>query len=111
LRFLYLIAILANPNPPALIAIDEPETGLHPAMLPIIAEYAAEAALHTQVVLTTHSAEFLDAFRDVTPTTTVVKWEGGKTHLQIVDEATLHYWLKGYTLGKLFRSGSLEGLA
>ncbi len=111
LRFLFLIAILANPNPPALIAIDEPETGLHPAMLPIVAEYAAEAALHTQVIFTTHSAEFLDAFHGVTPVTTIVKWEEGKTQLQVVDAATLNYWLKEYTLGKLFRSGNLEGLA
>ena len=40
LRFLFLLAALANPNPAPLIAIDEPETGLHPSMLRIIAEYA-----------------------------------------------------------------------
>ncbi len=44
LRFLFLLAALANPSPPPLIAIDEPETGLHPSMLPIIAEYARDAA-------------------------------------------------------------------
>ncbi|MBI2478604.1 MAG: AAA family ATPase [Planctomycetia bacterium] len=38
LRFLFLLAVLANPSPPPLIAIDEPETGLHPSMLPIVAE-------------------------------------------------------------------------
>jgi len=111
LRFLFLITILANPNPPALVAIDEPEIGLHPAMLPIIAEYAADAALRTQVIFTTHSAEFLDAFHDiVVPTTTIVNWEEGKTQLQVVDEVDLAYWLKEYTMGKLFRSGALEGL-
>ncbi len=44
LRFLFLLAVLANPSPAPLIAIDEPETGLHPSMLPIVAEYAREAA-------------------------------------------------------------------
>jgi predicted ATPase len=44
LRFLFLLAVLANPSPPPVIAIDEPETGLHPAMVPIVAEYAREAA-------------------------------------------------------------------
>ncbi len=67
LRFLFLITVLANPKPPPLIAIDEPETGLHPSMLPIVAEYAVEAASRTQVVLTTHSAEFLDAFGETRP--------------------------------------------
>ncbi len=110
LRFLYLIAILANPNPPALIAIDEPETGLHPAMLPIIAEYAVEASLKTQVIFTTHSAELLNAFEE-TPTTTVAKWEAGQTRLQTLSGDTLQYWLQEYTLGKLFNSGTLEGLA
>jgi predicted ATPase len=110
LRFLYLIAILANPEPPPLIAIDEPETGLHPSMLPIIAEYAAQAALRTQVIFTTHSAEFLSAF-DRPPVTTVARWEEGKTVLQTISGETLDYWLKEYTLGKLYLSGELEGMA
>jgi len=110
LRFLLLIAVLANPEPPALIAIDEPETGLHPSMLPIVAEYASEAASRTQVILTTHSAEFLDAFRDTLPTTTVTRWEEGKTVLRVLSGADLHHWLQGYTLGKLYRSGELEGM-
>src|SRR5262249_19703132 len=44
LRFLFLMTVLASPDPPPLIAIDEPETGLHPSMLPIVAGYAANAA-------------------------------------------------------------------
>jgi len=108
LRFLYLIAILANPTPPALIAIDEPETGLHPSMLPIIAEYAVQAAAQTQVIFTTHSAEFLNSFKETTPTTTVARWENGKTLLQIVEAEALQVWLQEYTLGKLFLSGELE---
>ncbi|MCI0377555.1 MAG: AAA family ATPase, partial [Gemmataceae bacterium] len=50
LRFLFLLTVLASPEPATLIALDEPEIGLHPSMLPIIAEYAAEAATRTQVV-------------------------------------------------------------
>jgi predicted ATPase len=108
LRFLYLIAILANPNPPALIAIDEPETGLHPSMLAIIAEYAASAATRTQVVFTTHSPAFLDAFRQTPPTVTVVQQVEGKTKLQVRSGEELAYWLKEYSLGEMFRTGELE---
>ncbi len=108
LRFLFLITVLASPNPPPLIAIDEPETGLHPSMLPIIAEYAVEAATRTQVIFTTHSDQFLDAFRDTKPTTTVAKWESGETVLKTISGEALDYWLQEYTLGSLFRSGELE---
>jgi len=111
LRFLFLLTVLANPHPAPLIAIDEPETGLHPSMLPIIAEYAVEASRRTQVIFITHSDQFLDAFGDTKPTTTVAKWEEGKTTLTTLAEDELAYWLKDYTLGKLFRTGELEALA
>jgi len=111
LRFLYLLAILANPNPPPLVAIDEPEIGLHPSMLPIIAEHATEAALRTQVILATHSADLLDAFGENPPKTTVASLEDGETRLQVVSDDELRYWLDNYTLGKLFRSGELEAMA
>ena len=71
LRFLLLLTILATPDPPPLIAIDEPESGLHPSMLPIIAEFAAAAATRTQVILSTHSPQMLDAFGDALPAATL----------------------------------------
>ena len=112
LRFLFLLTVLASPNPAPLIAIDELETGLHPSMLPIVAEYAVDASERTQLILTTHSPQFLDAFQDVVPVTSVVKWAEGKTDLQNVKGKQLERWLKAYSLGVLFRSGELEnGLA
>ncbi len=111
LRFLYLITILAMPDPPPLIAIDEPETGLHPSMLPIIAEYAADAADRTQVIFTTHSPEFLDAMSDLNPTVTVTDCKDGETSLTVLDGEKLEHWLKGYRLGKMFKSGELDIIA
>ncbi|MCP4702100.1 MAG: AAA family ATPase [Gammaproteobacteria bacterium] len=112
LRFLFLLTILASPDPAPLIAIDEPETGLHPLMLPIVAEYAMDASERTQVILTTHSPQLLDAFKELVPKTTVVKWSEGETDLQNVEGEQLDRWLKEYSLGSLFRSGELEnGLA
>ena len=110
LRFLFLIAVLANPAPPPLIAIDEPETGLHPSMLPIVVEFAREAAKKAQVILTTHSAEFLNAFGDDPPTTTVVESQDGESLLRVVSGESLAYWLKDYTLGELYRSNELEAM-
>jgi predicted ATPase len=108
LRFLFLLTVLASPFPAPLIAIDDPETGLHPSMLPIVAEYAVEASRRAQVILSTHSSQLLDAFGDTHPTTTVVKWHDGETHLHKLEGAKLDDWLKEYTLGALFRSGELE---
>jgi len=110
LRFLFLLTVLASPSPPPLIAIDEPETGLHPSMLPIIAEYAVDAANRTQIIFTTHSPQFLDAFTDTKPTTTVAKWENGETILNVLEGEKLDYWLKEYSLGALFESGELEAM-
>jgi predicted ATPase len=110
LRFLMLIAILANPEPGDLIAIDEPETGLHPGMFPILAELATEAAQRTQVIFTTHSPQFLDAFKDAAPTTTVAEWVNGETKLTVLDGKDLQRWLERYSLGDLFVSGQLEAM-
>jgi predicted ATPase len=108
LRFLFLLTVLASPSPAPIIAIDEPETGLHPSMLPLIAEYAVDAATRCQVILTTHSPQFLDAFAGTRPTTTVAKWGNGETTLQTLKGEELDYWLKEYSLGSLFKSGELE---
>lgn len=111
LRFLFLLAVLATPGPGPVIAIDEPETGLHPSMFPIIAEYAAQAAQKSQVIFTTHSPQFLDAFSEMTVATTVAQWENGETVLKTLDGQELERWLKEYSLGTLFDSGDLEALA
>jgi predicted ATPase len=110
LRFLFLLTVLAGPAPTSIVAIDEPETGLHPSMLPIIAEYAVDAARRTQIILTTHSPQFLDAFQDTVPTTTVVEWAEGETRLKTISRETLEYWLREYSLGTLFRTGELEDM-
>lgn len=110
IRFLLLVAILANPESGDVIAFDEPETGLHPAMLPLVAELAVDAATRSQVIFTTHSAEFLDAFQDTLPTTTVAEWSDGETRLNVVDQEELARWLKEYSLGALFRSKELEAI-
>jgi len=79
-------------------------------MLPIVAEYARDAATRTQVVLTTHSPAFLDVFGGDAPNTTVVEWKDGKTTLRVRTGEDLSYWLKEYTLGELYRSGELEAV-
>lgn len=110
LRFLLLITILGSSDPAPLIAIDEPETGLHPRMLPIIAEAAANAALKTQIVFTTHAPQLLDAFRDELPTTTIVTSNGSVTELKTIEGPDLKRWVENYSLGKFAFSGEAEAV-
>ncbi len=110
LRFLFLLTVLANPEPATLIAIDEPEVGLHPSMLPIVAEYAIEAAERTQVMMTSHSPVFLDAFSQVAPEVALLHWEDGQTRLFPLTPESLTVWLEQYRLGQLFTSGELDAL-
>ncbi len=110
LRFLFLLTVLSHPEPAALIVIDEPEVGLHPSMLPIVAEYASAASEQTQVVLTSHSPEFLDAFTELSPQVTLCHWEEGQTYLFQIDDNLLHRWLSKYRLGHVFTRGELESL-
>jgi predicted ATPase len=55
LRYLCLMAALLSPRPPELIALNEPETSLHPDLLKPLANLIAKASERTQVWLTTHS--------------------------------------------------------
>ena len=112
LRFLCLATALLNPRPRPLVAIDEPELGLHPGLLPIVAEMIKTAAERTQVLVTTHSPDLLNCF-DIADVVVMarnkddakVAWHrpaNRKTLVQMLDNVT------GETLGDLHRSGELE---
>jgi predicted ATPase len=109
LRYIIQVTVLTMPAPPPLIVVEEPEQSLHPAMLPIIAEHAVDAALRTQIVFTTHSPQFLDSFSATRPTATVLECREGRTVMDTLSDERLAYWLQAYSLGKLFVSGALEG--
>lgn len=110
LKFLMLITILANPSRGDLVAIDEPETYLHPSMFPIIAELASEASKTSQIIFTTHSPEFLTALGVHDPQTAVLQNVDGETKLNVLDQQEMRRWLEKYKLGELFVSGDLEAL-
>ena len=63
LRLVAYFALLNQPEFPPLIAIEEPERNLHPGALPVIADVLERIAEHSQVIITTHSSQLLDAFK------------------------------------------------
>jgi predicted ATPase len=109
LRWLSLLAILLNPNPQALVCIEEPEMGLHPDLLPPLAGLLKEASQRMQLIVTTHSDALVDALSDTPESVLVCEKHEGSTTMRRLDKGELSDWLEKYTLGQLWRRGELGG--
>ena len=109
LRYLCLLAILCHPKPPPLVCIEEPEMGLHPDILPGLAELLCEASERSQLIVTTHSDVLVDKLTDKPDSVVVCEKHGGQTQLQRLDKDDLAHWLKRYSLGDLWTKGELGG--
>ena len=94
LRYLCLLAILCHPEPPPLICIEEPETGLHPDILPTIAELLIEASQRTQLIVTTHSDILVSALSDIPEAVLVCEKDEDGTHFKRLNKDDLKEWLK-----------------
>ena len=109
LRYLCLLAILCQPEPPALICLEEPEAGLHPDIIPEVAKLLQEASQRTQLIVTTHSDILVDALSD-TPEAIIVTERGENgTEFQRLDKNDLTVWLEKYSLGELWTRGHIGG--
>lgn len=110
LRFLCLLAILCDPNPPPLICIEEPELGLHPDILPKLAELLIESAKATQLIVTTHSDALVDALTDIPESVVVCERHEHRSVLKRLSGSDLEHWLAEYkSLGALWMKGHLGG--
>ncbi|MBF0529870.1 MAG: AAA family ATPase [Deltaproteobacteria bacterium] len=109
LRYLCLLCILGHPTPPPLICLEEPEIGLHPDILPAVAELLIEASQRTQLIVTTHSDVLVDALTEIPEAVVVCEKENGQTAMKRLSEDDLATWLQKYTLGQLWRKGELGG--
>lgn len=109
LRYLSLLAILYSPNKPSLLCIEEPELGLHPDILPTIAELLKEASEEVQIVVTTHSEVIVDALTASPEDVIVCENKNGATQMNRLCKKDLEDWLDRYTLGKLWSKGEIGG--
>jgi predicted ATPase len=64
LRYLLWIAALLTPRPPAVMVLNEPETSLHPDLLPALARLIARASEYSQVIVVTHAAKLIAALSE-----------------------------------------------
>ena len=109
LRYLCLLAVLLHPEPPSLVAIEEPELGLHPDVVAQVAELLVNASQRMQIVVTTHSRMLVDALSDYPSSVVVCEQENGESRFERLDSARLKTWLDAYSLGDLWSSGELGG--
>ncbi|MCW5321965.1 chromosome segregation protein SMC [Verminephrobacter aporrectodeae subsp. tuberculatae] len=109
LRYLCLLAILCHPDPPPLVCIEEPELGLHPDVLPNLAQLLKDASERTQLIVTTHSDVLVDAFTDQPDAVLVADRGENGTTLTRLDKEKLKPWLEKYRLGQLWTRGDIGG--
>ncbi len=107
LRAICLISLLLQPkeNLPCLIVVDEPELGLHPYALNVIASLFRAASHHRQVLVSTQSSAFLDSFEpeDIV----LVERKGEATEFGRADADKLDAWLEDYSLGEIWEKNIL----
>ena len=110
LRYLCLLALLLDPEPPLLIGIEEPELGMHPDLIPKIADLLVDASSRCQLVVTTHSDVLVDALSEHPDSVVVCEKHDGHTTMNRLDSSDLAHWLESYRLGQLWTSGELGGV-
>jgi len=109
LRFACLVTALIQPKPLSTIIIDEPELGLHPYALALLADLIKQAATHTQIIVATQSATLLDYFEpgDII----VIDREDESSVFKRLEAEQLKTWLEDYTLGELWQKNVFGGRA
>lgn len=107
LRFIALSTLLLQPNPPKFIIIDEPELGLHPEAIEILAELIKLASANSQLLISTQSIQLVNSF---TPDDILIaEKEHGETKITRPNKEELRDWLKDYTLGEIWRKNIMGG--
>ena len=109
LRFIALATLFLQPKTlrPSVILVDEPELGLHPYAITLLASLVKQVSVETQVIVSTQSPILLDHFQpeDVLVTERV----SGSTQVSRLDSAKLEDWLEDYSLGQLWEKNELGG--
>ncbi len=107
LRFICLATALLQPSPPSTILLDEPELGLHPYAITLLASLMRSASTRMQVIVSTQSVPLINQF---SPTEIiVVDRESSESTFKRLQPGDLSSWLDDYGMGDLWEKNVLGG--
>lgn len=106
LRFLLLLAILYNPDRGYLICLDEPEIGLHPDMINMIADSIRQASVDSQIIIATHSPLLLNSF-NLEDCLIFEKNSKNESIISRKTEEDFPDWNDDFVVGQLWLSGKI----
>ena len=107
LRFICLATLLMQPNLPPVVLIDEPELGLHPAAIHVLAGMLQSASTRAQILVATQSVTLVNQLEP--EQVWVVDREEGESVFHHLKEADMSSWLEDYGLGELWEKNILGG--
>ena len=110
-RLLALLVALNQRRPLPLIGIEEPELTVHPGSLAVLADLINEAALRSQVIVTTHSPDFVDSITEykAVDSLRIVELVDGATNVASVAKAQVEAVRERlFSPGELHRMGEFR---
>jgi predicted ATPase len=107
LRMICLITLLLQPNAPDTIIIDEPELGLHPYAITVLASLMKSFAVDKQLIVSTQSVTLINHFepQDII----VTDKEKGASNFRRLDDNELKDWIEDYSLGEIWEKNIIGG--
>ena len=107
LRFMALSTLLMQPFLPEVIIIDEPELGLHPFAINVLAGLIRKASAKSQVIISTQSVPLVSNF-EVADIITVDR-KDNQSVFNHLDTAELSHWIEDFSLGELWEKSIING--
>jgi predicted ATPase len=107
LRFMCLVTLLMQPTLPTVVLLDEPELGLHPAAISLLADLLEAAGQKSQVLVATQSVTLVNQFPP--DYIWVVEREDHHSIFKHLVNADMSAWLENYSLGELWEKNILGG--
>ena len=107
LRFMALATLLMQPFPPEVIIIDEPELGLHPFAINVLAGLIRKVSARSQIIISTQSVALVSNF-EATDIITVDRRDN-QSVFHTLDTADLSLWMEDFSLGELWEKSIING--
>jgi predicted ATPase len=107
LRFMCLTTLLLQATPPTMILLDEPELGLHPFAIQLLAGMMRSASESTQIIASTQSVTLANEFgwQDIV----IVDQAENASEFRRLQESDVAHWLEQYRIGDIWQMNALGG--